>query len=593
MLGEKLESSKGQGYVVLREEEFLEWKPNNQFGQLVFERMYRNVLETAARIILSGHTRTRLVGSLLTILTSDSNELKRVMTNKRIPADLVRKVRESVGKKSGSYYHYALAACRQVQKALDIYLLDRIGESSSARRIQRSRVREIFGSRSKAVHSNLQILERQVVEWSINGFPFTIPLFRQTTMEFAASTENSTGQGYWFRLDPERDDEVILFIKTPPGVTRHERAPDSPYRSQTLRFRFLDWLPRKAARSFRKAEEARVSGHFQRAVELEFRAARFMDMSQQLRNTIRLQHLTQEVSLLKYRKNPNEKRIAELKSEKDLLRKKRRCAPPVLKVRGHRVTLHIPFMAPDVEMLRRVLPQISRKKRAGVDRGLRHPVVLSVRNGRESYDETKIGRAELYEKRKILRQRTRVLMSQISRRRNNWDKKRAMEPPPSHILKKERELEAVWRKVRRIDREIAHQLAAETVWFCEHRGVKTIHFEDLRYFQPKGGSRTYSWELSTNLWGKIIEGVRYRRQHLGHKYGGVWTINPAMTSQRCSACGERGVRVRDTDSIEEERGGEYFYCSSCEFRLHADVNAARNILKIQTRKPSAVSGRTA
>jgi transposase len=152
---------------------------------------------------------------------------------------------------------------------------------------------------------------------------------------------------------------------------------------------------------------------------------------------------------------------------------------------------------------------------------------------------------------------------------------------------------AVWTNVRRIDRKISHQLAAETVWFCEHRSVKTVYFEDLRYFQPEGGFKTHSWKLSTNLWGKIIEGVRYRRLALGHRYGGVWTVNPAMTSQRCSTCGERGVRVRDSDSTEEEHGGEFFYCPSCDLRLHADVNAARNILMVQQPKPSAVSGRTA
>ncbi len=165
-------------------------------------------------------------------------------------------------------------------------------------------------------------------------------------------------------------------------------------------------------------------------------------------------------------------------------------------------------------------------------------------------------------------------------------------PPPDSIRKRERELGAVWAKVRRIDREISHQLAAETVWFCEHRGVKTIYFEDLRFFQPSGGFRTHSWNLSTNLWGKIIKGVRYRRQALGHKYGGVWTVNPAMTSQKCSACGERGLRVKEHDSREEERGGEFFYCPTCESHFHADVNAARNILKIQ-KKPTAVGGRTA
>ncbi|MHA1780642.1 MAG: zinc ribbon domain-containing protein, partial [Candidatus Thorarchaeota archaeon] len=33
---------------------------------------------------------------------------------------------------------------------------------------------------------------------------------------------------------------------------------------------------------------------------------------------------------------------------------------------------------------------------------------------------------------------------------------------------------------------------------------------------------------------------------------------------------------------------EYFYCPHCEAELHADVNAARNIIYV----PSAVAGRT-
>ncbi len=589
-IGKQLESSRGQGYVVLREEPFLEWEPHNEFGNLVFERMYRNVLETAARIIHADHTRRKLVNALLTILIDDRDQLRRLMALKRIPADLVRKVRESGGKKSGSYYHYALAACRQVRRTLDIHLLEELDIKSSFRRSQRARVRERLHSVDSV--KTLDLLFAEVQNWVSSGFPFATPVFKQTTMEFAASTENTTGQGYWFEEDPDREDEIILFIKTPPGITGHERVPDSPYRSQTIRFRFLDWLPRKAARARRKAREARTQGNDRRAVELEYRAERFEDMSKQLRNTIRLQHLTRELTSLKSRKTLDEKRITELKEEVKRLRKGRRCAPPVLMVRGHRITLSIPFMSPDENMLRRVLPLVTRTRRAGVDRGLRHPVVLSVRNGGDSYDEARIGRDELYEKRRLLREQTRVLMSELTLRRNNWERKKPMVLPPAHILKKERELEAIWTKVRRIDREISHQLAAETVWFCEHRGVKTIYFEDLRHFQPAGGFRTHSWELSTNLWGKIIEGVRYRRLALGHKYGGVWTVNPAWTSQKCSACGERGVRVRDGDSIEEERGGEYFYCPSCEFRLHADVNAARNILKIQI-EPSAVLGRTA
>ena len=74
-----------------------------------------------------------------------------------------------------------------------------------------------------------------------------------------------------------------------------------------------------------------------------------------------------------------------------------------------------------------------------------------------------------------------------------------MQQPPAIILKKKRELESVWNKIHRIDTEISHQVAAETVWFCEHHGVKTLYFEDLRSFQGRGGMGRQSWNLSTNL----------------------------------------------------------------------------------------------
>ncbi len=591
-IGEKLETSKGHGYVVLREESFLEWKRDNRFGQLVYERMFRNVLETAARIVLSDYTRRKLVNALLGILSSDREQLRRLLLLKRIPADLIRKVKDSGGKKKGSYYHYALTACRQVRKALDIHLLKISEQSSSFRSVQRKRVCDLMDSKSSTWLTTHNSAISQIQDWKSNGYPFVQPVFKQNTMEFAASTENTTGQGYWFKEDPERENEIILYIKTPPGITGRERAPGSPYRGQTLRFRFLDWFPRQSAHARRKAQEERRNGHFQRAVQLEYRSARYEDMGRQLRNTIRLQHLIRELTNLRGKKNPDKDRITELKREIEKLRKSRRCAPPVLKVQDYKATLIIPFMPPDAEMLKRVLPTTPRTKRAGVDRGLRHPVVLSVKNSKDNYDEIKIGRDNLYKKREVLRQRTRVLMSQTALRRNNWEKKHVMLPPPGHLLKRERELGATWSKIRRIDCEISHQLAAETVWFCEHRGVKTIYFEDLRYFQGKGGMRTFSWNLSTNLWGQIIEGVRYRRATLGHRYGGVWTVSPAWTSRKCSACGERGLRVKDSCSKEEEKGGEYFYCPSCEYRLHADVNAARNILKFKV-KPTTVGGRTA
>jgi transposase len=257
-------------------------------------------------------------------------------------------------------------------------------------------------------------------------------------------------------------------------------------------------------------------------------------MSQQLENTVKLQQFTRELARERAQPIKNEVRIQYLKTIIQDLKKSRRSAPPIIKIVGKKVTLTIPFMSPDEDLLRTVLPASTiRKRRAGVDRGLRHSMVVSVKNRDDTFEEIMIGRQELFEKQEKLRQETRVLMSQIAKRRNNWEKKHAKQQPPANLLKKEQELESIWQKVRRLDKEISHQVAAETVWFCEQHGVKTIYFEDLRSFQGKGGMGRHSWNLSTNLWGMMIEGVRYRREALGHKNGGIWLVNPAWTSQTC------------------------------------------------------------
>ena len=51
--------------------------------------------------------------------------------------------------------------------------------------------------------------------------------------------------------------------------------------------------------------------------------------------------------------------------------------------------------------------------------------------------------------------------------------------------------------------------------------------------------------------------------------GRVEKINPAFTSQRCSACGQVDGKSRESQAR--------FVCTACGFVGHADVNAARNI----------------
>ena len=51
--------------------------------------------------------------------------------------------------------------------------------------------------------------------------------------------------------------------------------------------------------------------------------------------------------------------------------------------------------------------------------------------------------------------------------------------------------------------------------------------------------------------------------------GRVEKINPAFTSQRCSACGHVAAESRKSQAL--------FACVACDFTLNADLNAARNI----------------
>jgi putative transposase len=51
--------------------------------------------------------------------------------------------------------------------------------------------------------------------------------------------------------------------------------------------------------------------------------------------------------------------------------------------------------------------------------------------------------------------------------------------------------------------------------------------------------------------------------------GRVEKINPAFTSQQCSACGQVDPKSRESQAR--------FVCTACGFASHADVNAARNI----------------
>jgi transposase len=64
-------------------------------------------------------------------------------------------------------------------------------------------------------------------------------------------------------------------------------------------------------------------------------------------------------------------------------------------------------------------------------------------------------------------------------------------------------------------------------------------------------------------WGLLVRRLEQKAP------GRVEKINPAFTSQRCSACGHVDAKSRESQAV--------FACTACGFACNADVNAARNI----------------
>ncbi|TXT57580.1 MAG: hypothetical protein BAJATHORv1_10282 [Candidatus Thorarchaeota archaeon] len=593
-IGKALSEYRGRAYTLLRREKDLCYEKNDEFKTLIYERLHRNALEQVGRMVLADYSRRQLFTAAVTVLVKDPDDALSLMRRKRIPGALIRKVRDACDavKDNGSGFHYAMGVLRQLRYAVDQHVLDTMGIKLQWRGTQRKKIASLLRTSSPDYGQVSGMVLQLLQHWDKKGYPFTTPQLRNYSLDFSASTENSIGQGYWFTVDEDRPKEILLHLKLPPGIDGRDHDA-SPYKKRTLSFRFLNWLSRAANDDRGMAEK---TADLQRKDQLLFRAAKFDDMHHQLINTIQFQHAAHLLARLKARRNRDEEQITELEKQVHILRQSRRSAPPRILVDGRRVTLQIPFMAPDDTLIEEVLGERDYDAKAGVDRGLRSPVAISIerdtKDGREFVDRL-IGAARLIQKRELLRKQAYTLISESKRKKNNWDRKRSGQVYPGHILKKDRHIDALWRKVRRLDREVARTVASETVWVCEEHRVRKIFFEDLRSFQAHGGSKDLSYNLSSNLWGKIIDTVRYMREQVGHSPYSVWTVNPWHTSQLCHQCGQKGVRVKDAHATTETRGGEYFYCSGCDEHFHADVNAARNIIHVQDASSSAVAGRTA
>ncbi|TFG28216.1 hypothetical protein EU527_17600 [Candidatus Thorarchaeota archaeon] len=591
-VGRQLSEYRGKGYDLLKKIGYLRYRDNEEVKSICFERMYRNALEEAARVILSDWRRRQLMVTSLSVLLRDKELALKFLKNKYISSSLIRIIRKecSAIKTNGKNYYYVVSVLKQLRRLLDESILTERQEPLGFRKSQRVRVKKLLVQNPDLV---MPTVKNALASWFTEGYPFSVPKMLSFSEDFSASSENDIGQGYWYSLDrdSERENEILFFLKLSEPLEGIEHT-GSPYRTKTLSFRFLNWFPKAIKKDLQNADRAKRNGQLQRAKQLRFRAAKFCDMHQQLMNTIEYQHLTYQTKLRSCRKSTDLEELRQLEARKEELKKSRRCKPPQIVFRAHKAILHLPFLPPTCEVIETALGKTSYHRRAGADRGLRVPIAVSVQKDEQYVDEL-IEMDQLLKKRIVLLEDTKWLQSDIGKKQNNWKNKHPNSPYPSYILKKLRHHGAIWDRIRRIDREIARQVASRLVWFCEEHEVKTIVFENLKNFSAPSGYNNLSWNLSANLFSKVFETVRYMRRTIGHSYGGVWVVSPAWTSQTCHQCGEIGIRVSSELSTSETKAGEFFYCHQCEEHFHADINASRNIIHVQNKMSSAVPGRSA
>ncbi|MGY5856015.1 MAG: hypothetical protein RTS72_05395, partial [Candidatus Thorarchaeota archaeon] len=94
-LGEKLSEYRGKANSLLRRERDICYQHNEDIKQMVYERLHRNALEHAGRTLLADYSRRELFTSAINLLSDSEEDVLKLLRRKRIPSDLIRRVRDS------------------------------------------------------------------------------------------------------------------------------------------------------------------------------------------------------------------------------------------------------------------------------------------------------------------------------------------------------------------------------------------------------------------------------------------------------------------------------------------------------------------
>lgn len=207
--------------------------------------------------------------------------------------------------------------------------------------------------------------------------------------------------------------------------------------------------------------------------------------------------------------------------------------------------------------------QADPNKHIGIDVGIAKYASLS--NG-QSYDSTK-------EKMTLLRKRLARAQRKLSRM--NGPDKRTKQKPSNGWIKQVEKVRSIHRKIVDFRNDYSDQISAE---LTKEFGV--ICMEDLKLKNMTASAKGDEKKPGKNVKAKsglnrsMLDGGFYEfRRKIEYKtkrHNGVAVfVNPAYTSQKCSACNHIEKDNRKTQ--------DSFKCVSCGFTANADINAAINI----------------
>jgi putative transposase len=145
------------------------------------------------------------------------------------------------------------------------------------------------------------------------------------------------------------------------------------------------------------------------------------------------------------------------------------------------------------------------------------------------------------------------------------------------VVKGERSNQQLWRHVRAMNEDAAHQVSRRIAEVCAHYPGCILLFERLRKIKPKGESksRRLNRRQANHLRGKINQYARDKAYE--HAIVTV-EVNPWGTSQHCSRCGAKGERFSlMADKRVKWKGGKLFWCPVCQYCANADHNGSANL----------------